>query len=923
MRYNMRNKIDNSGELKYRQTTAFVFDRFYRSDISPVWVLLGRFLIAAAIAFMAVGYVFSQYDVPVNSVALSFGAVGFTAAFSLVFAFVKRRVAVPVIAIVAGIIIIWGFEAFWEKFSYFYDGFVLQFNGRIFDTTTFTVHPLRQIELNGVYSLLYVDGVTFGSVILCALFSLITAAGLIGKPHILPSLVSFVILLSPLMASERLRFDPRIVPLVALYAGALAVGIYYRDGLAIRQVYVVGGYRRKIQMDDRRFNASAASQSFTEKTAARGLRYSKYFSSIISAAAIFTAIGFIVSFVCRDSTGINYQPLYELFAGVDVGSSGSTPFRTGPEANYFVSPTTSIFGSQGSRMQLTSPSRSTKEILRVTKSVGVKPVYLRGDIGIDFDGASWSSAVVDNPTEWREKGLDKEYLPIEQEALSECIFNYYSGYDINLKLVSESGVTVEYLCDTDVVFTPAYDSGFKVFGSNEYSVFGDFAARRRGDKSTGDTLIYTAKIPTYMDGSSKTDLGFFRAALLAYDKNVNGTQWDSSLSSQHKQFGSEMDCQYEKYKSYVYNNYLGVPESLKTSLDEFMEKSGLNSQRESELDFSKNTASTVYENKETETLLDRYISAMTVSQFLKDNYTYSLDTRIDKRDPVMSFLEDTKSGHCALYASAMTLILREWGIPARYCTGFAASADLKMQTLRSKDLHAWCEVYLDGMGWITFDPTASAIFGGTSQTSETSSAASVPENSVSNPTQSADSSQAYSSTPAIAPASTPESSGDPTTYSTFESSDISAEETRFTFRQILPYLLTILGIAAGAAVIVLAVVAYVKLKNRADKKIQSFHRDGDSERVYAKMVDILRFCGLFPASGEQPHDFFKRAEESLGVAICDNYELLERLAFGEAELDTSERAILGFVLEKIYRAAESRFTPVGKVRLRLMIIRGR
>lgn len=922
----MRNKIDNSAELKYRQTTAFVFDRFYRSDISPVSVLLGRFLIAAAISFLAVGYVFSQYDVPINPVALSFGAVGFTAAFSVLFAFVKRRIAIPVIMITASVIILWGLEAFWEKFSYFYDALVLQFNGRIFDTTTLTVHPLRQIELGGVYSMEYVDGVTFGSVIFCAVFSLITAAGLIGKPHILPSLASFIVLLSPLMASERLRFDPRIVPLVALYTGAIAVGVYYRDGLAIRQVYVVGGYRRKIQMDDRRFNAAVASQSVVEKTAARGLRYSKYFSSIISAAAMFTAIGFIVSAVFRNSTGINYQPLYEMLAGVEIGSSsGGTPFKTGPEANYFVSPTTSIFGTQ-SRMQLTSPSRSTKEILRVTKSVGVKPLYLRGDIGIDFDGASWSSAVIDEPSEWRARGLDKQYLPVEQDAFSDLIFNYYSIYDVDPILVSESSVTVEYLCDTDVVFAPAYDSRFGIYDSNgdRYSLFGDYAARRRTDKATGETLSYTAIIPTYMDGSSKTDLGFFQNACRIYDQSVQKTNWDDVVSARLEDIGIDRNFKYERYKSYVYNNYLGVPESLKPSLEEFLEQSGLNSKREYEIKTSKSSSSTYFETLDAEELLDRYISAMTVSQFLKDNYTYSLDTRIDKRNPVMSFLNDTKSGHCALYASAMTLILREWGIPARYCTGFAASADLKMQTLRSKDLHAWCEIYLDGMGWITFDPTASAIFGGgASQTSEASSAASVPESSAPNPAQSSDSSQIVSSEPPSTPESSEASLGNPTTHSLPASSDITPEETRFTFRQILPYLFTILGIAAGVAVIVLAVIAYVKIKNRADKKIQSFHRDDNSERVYAKLLDILRFCGLSPASGEQPHDFFKRAEGALDVAICDNYELLERLAFGEAELDTSERAILGFVLEKIYRSAESRFTPVGKLRLRLMIIRGR
>lgn len=912
----------SSNEQNFRQTTAFVFDRFYRSENGAVAALLGRFLIAAAISFFAIGYVFSQYDMPVDAVSLSLLAVLFTAGFSAVFAFVKRRVAIPIIAIVGSVIILWGLDAFWEKFSFFWDAFILQFNGRIFDTTTLTVHPLKLIEQSGVYSMLYVDGVKFGSVLLCAVFSMITAAGLIGKPHILPSLASFVILLAPLMGSERLRFDLRIIPLIALYAGAIAVGVYYRDGLAIRQVYVVGGYRRKIQMDDRRFNAAVASQSVVERTAARGLRYSKYFSSIISAAAMFTLVGFIVSGVFRDGTGINYQPFYEKLAS--IGKSGgfssisdNTPFKSGPEANYFVSPTTSVFGSQ-TRMQLTSPSRSTKEILRVTKSVGVKPLYLRGDIGIDFDGESWSSAVVDEPRDWRGNNLNSEYFPIEYDVLGTLVDGHYIG--AGWTTMHENSISVEYLCDTDVVFTPAYDSRYSAYERNKYSLFGDYAARRSSDKATGETLTYTALIPTYTDGSNKTDLEYFLTALRIYDDSVNGGFWDNSLSDKQREFGRTADANYDKYMRFVYDTYLDVPEKLKPSLEEFMEQSGLNEQRRSDIDLTLYTSSYAYQNYETSTLLESYISAMTLSQYLKDNYTYSLDTRIDRRDPVMSFLNDTKSGHCALYASAMTLILREWGIPARYCTGFAASADLKMQTLRSKDLHAWCEVYLDGMGWVTFDPTASAIFGGASTTSDASGSSTALTSSATVSTPTSESSQVSSSMPTSVPESLPGFENSATIVNPESST---GNEPRLTFKDVLPYILTILGIAAGAAVIAAAVILYVKLKHRADKKLQSFHRDENSEFVYSKLLDVLRFRGLSPERGEQPHEFFKRVEETLEIAICDNYKLLERLAFGQAELDTSERAILGFVLEKIYRAAEKRLTPVGKVRLRLMILRGR
>ncbi len=72
----------------------------------------------------------------------------------------------------------------------------------------------------------------------------------------------------------------------------------------------------------------------------------------------------------------------------------------------------------------------------------------------------------------------------------------------------------------------------------------------------------------------------------------------------------------------------------------------------------------------------------------------------------MQFLDDTKRGHCSLYASAMTLILRELGIPARYCTGFYVEGENGGGSvlLREKNLHAWVEVYLGEYGWVNIRP---------------------------------------------------------------------------------------------------------------------------------------------------------------------------------------------------------------------------
>lgn len=70
---------------------------------------------------------------------------------------------------------------------------------------------------------------------------------------------------------------------------------------------------------------------------------------------------------------------------------------------------------------------------------------------------------------------------------------------------------------------------------------------------------------------------------------------------------------------------------------------------------------------------------------------------------------DSKSGYCVHYASAMTLMARILGIPARVAVGFLPGQPTGNGTyqVRAKDAHAWPELYFDTVGWVRFEPTPS------------------------------------------------------------------------------------------------------------------------------------------------------------------------------------------------------------------------
>jgi transglutaminase-like putative cysteine protease len=71
------------------------------------------------------------------------------------------------------------------------------------------------------------------------------------------------------------------------------------------------------------------------------------------------------------------------------------------------------------------------------------------------------------------------------------------------------------------------------------------------------------------------------------------------------------------------------------------------------------------------------------------------------QSPIESILE-TGRGVCQDYAHVMASILRKWGIPCRYVSGYLAPVEENVTTGES---HAWVEGWFPGIGWLGFDPT--------------------------------------------------------------------------------------------------------------------------------------------------------------------------------------------------------------------------
>lgn len=97
--------------------------------------------------------------------------------------------------------------------------------------------------------------------------------------------------------------------------------------------------------------------------------------------------------------------------------------------------------------------------------------------------------------------------------------------------------------------------------------------------------------------------------------------------------------------------------------------------------------------------------------FYLNDYIYDLNYAKGRSENVESFLFNTKRGVCYEYATAMVLLARAAGIPARYCEGFNMTERYDSErygtnfVITSMASHGFPELYIKGYGWVSFEPT--------------------------------------------------------------------------------------------------------------------------------------------------------------------------------------------------------------------------
>ena len=97
-----------------------------------------------------------------------------------------------------------------------------------------------------------------------------------------------------------------------------------------------------------------------------------------------------------------------------------------------------------------------------------------------------------------------------------------------------------------------------------------------------------------------------------------------------------------------------------------------------------------------------------LATYLRDTYTYTREAPNGASEaPLRDFLFVRRAGHCEYFSSALAVLARSIGVPARVVNGFVTDEPPQngWLTVRRYHAHSWVEVHLPSRGWVIADAT--------------------------------------------------------------------------------------------------------------------------------------------------------------------------------------------------------------------------
>jgi transglutaminase-like putative cysteine protease len=332
-----------------------------------------------------------------------------------------------------------------------------------------------------------------------------------------------------------------------------------------------------------------------------------------------------------------------------------------------------------------------------------------------------------------------------------------------------------------------------------------------------------------------------------------------------------------------------------------------------------------------------YDKALALQNWFRSEFTYDLAVQAGHGNNALRNFLQNRRGYCEQFSGAFAAMARSLGIPARVAVGYT-TGDLYPDGqfhVFGRNAHAWPEVWFDGIGWVSFEPTPGRGEPGAEERTGVAPAQAVA------PGLGGGGGTEPTETTVPAPAEPTES----TTPASTVAPDPNAPETAPPFVDD-PFLVgggsgptpTATG-GGGAPVGTIALVVlvlgtlYVAFMPRAMKAVRTRRRRGTAvEQIvhnWQSCADALATIGLGPHTGETPLEHATRVERASGIdgrALHDLAYAATAAAYGrlgDESMARRTRALSVTVVQAVRQRVEvrtliaARFDP--RLALRLTV----
>lgn len=303
-----------------------------------------------------------------------------------------------------------------------------------------------------------------------------------------------------------------------------------------------------------------------------------------------------------------------------------------------------------------------------------------------------------------------------------------------------------------------------------------------------------------------------------------------------------------------------------------------------------------------------FAKALAVEKYFKTNYTYAQSFSSaagSAMQKVNYMISETKTGYCTYFATAMTVMMRQLGIPARFVTGYHTktlkdnNSNKFTRNIEDNDYHAWVEVYFEGMGWLTFDPTP-----GENTNEQLRDYDYLDDPTPKNDEPTDEPLEDIPDEPEVVAPPPPE---------------VIEEEVPLEIYVDIP-LWIIIGAFVLLIIIVIVILIYVIILltnigfNNYIAGLQKTPSTKLVRELYPKLLHLLSAMGYTTRSGEMIADFASRVDNELKlpVSLYSVISILEMSQFSNNKIDINDAAKVFDVFVLIYTTAFGRFNVFKK-----------